>query len=68
MASHTDPDHRSNSGMPAVTFASPQGFPVLSHTGECMLKDLVLAAAAIAAVAHDVQQHRALAEPAPHSS
>jgi reactive chlorine resistance protein C len=53
---------------PAITFASPQGFPVLSHTGEFLLKDLVLAAAAIAAVAHDVRQHRALAEPAPHSS
>jgi uncharacterized membrane protein YkgB len=43
---------------PAVTFAPPPGFPVLSHTGEFLLKDLVLAAAALAAVAHDVQQHQ----------
>ena len=57
---------------PAVTFASPQGFPVLSHTGEFMLKDLVLAAAAIAVVAHDVRQHRGqgkgMGKLAPHSS
>jgi uncharacterized membrane protein YkgB len=43
---------------PAVTFAPPPGFPVLSHTGEFLLKDLVLAAAALAAVAHDVQQQQ----------
>jgi uncharacterized membrane protein YkgB len=43
---------------PAVTFAPPPGFPVLSHTGEFLLKDLVLAAAAIAAVAQDIRQHQ----------
>jgi uncharacterized membrane protein YkgB len=43
---------------PAVTFAPPPGFPVLSHTGEFLLKDLVLAAAALAAVANDVRQHQ----------
>jgi reactive chlorine resistance protein C len=45
---------------PSVTFASTQGFPVLSHTGEFLLKDLVLAAAALAAVAHDVRQHHGM--------
>lgn len=53
---------------PAVTFASPPGFPVLSHTGEFLLKDLVLAAAAIAAVAHDVRQHQGTGKPAPRAS
>jgi uncharacterized membrane protein YkgB len=56
---------------PAVTFAPPPGFPVLSHTGEFLLKDLVLAAAALAA-AHDVRQRlgqgKGIAEPAPHAS
>jgi uncharacterized membrane protein YkgB len=49
---------------PAVTFAPPPGFPVLSHTGEFLLKDLVLAAAAIATVAHDVRRRRQVARPA----
>jgi len=55
---------------PAVTFAPPPGFPVLSHTGEFLLKDLVLAAAAIAAVAQDVRQHQGMGmgKPAPRSS
>jgi uncharacterized membrane protein YkgB len=52
---------------PAVTFAPPPGFPVLSHTGEFLLKDLVLAAAALAAVAHDVRQHHGMGNLAPHS-
>jgi uncharacterized membrane protein YkgB len=43
---------------PAVTYATPQGFPVLSHTGEFLLKDLVLAAAAIATVAYDVRRRQ----------
>ena len=53
---------------PAVTFAPPPGFPVLSHTGEFLLKDLVLAAAAIAAVANDVRQHQGTGKAAPRSS
>jgi hypothetical protein len=49
---------------PAITFGSPQGFPVLSNTGEFLLKDIGLAAAAIAMVAHDVRRHREAVESA----
>ncbi len=49
---------------PAITFGSPQGFPVLSNTGEFLLKDVGLAAAAIAMVAHDVRRHREAVESA----
>jgi uncharacterized membrane protein YkgB len=41
---------------PAVSFTS-QGFPHLTLAGQFLLKDLGLAAAAIAAVAHDVRRH-----------
>jgi reactive chlorine resistance protein C len=41
---------------PAVTFGTPQGFPVLSLAGQFLLKDLGLAAAAIATVANDVRR------------
>lgn len=46
-----------------VSFAS-QGFPFLTLAGQFLLKDLGLAAAAIAAVAHDVRRQRAAVEPA----
>ena len=48
---------------PAVTFGA-QGFPFLTLTGQFLLKDLGLAAGALATVAYDVQRHRALAQPA----
>lgn len=44
---------------PAVTFGTPPGFPVLSPTGEFLLKDLALAAAAMAAAANDVRRRQA---------
>ena len=43
---------------PAVTFGA-QGFPLLTLAGQFLLKDLVLAAAALATVAHDVRRHQA---------
>lgn len=49
---------------PAVTFGTPQGFPILSLAGQFLLKDLGLAAAALAAVAHDVRQHHGMGKPA----
>jgi uncharacterized membrane protein YkgB len=52
---------------PTVSFTS-QGVPYLTLAGQFLLKDLGLAAAAIAAVAHDVRRHRAMGEPAPRSS
>ena len=44
---------------PAVSFGTPQGFPILSLAGQFLLKDLGLAAAALAAVAYDVRRHDA---------
>jgi uncharacterized membrane protein YkgB len=52
---------------PTVSF-SGQGFPYLTLAGQFLLKDLGLAAAAIAAVARDARQHRGMDEPAPRPS
>ena len=49
---------------PAVTFGTPQGFPILSLAGQFLLKDLGLAAAALAAVAHDVRRRHDVGKPA----
>ena len=48
---------------PTVSFTS-QGIPYLTLAGQFLLKDLGLAAAAIAAVAHDVRRHQGMGEPA----
>jgi uncharacterized membrane protein YkgB len=47
---------------PMVSFTS-QGFPHLSLAGQFLLKDLGLAAAAFAAVAHDVRRHQGRGQP-----
>lgn len=53
---------------PAVTFGT-QGFPYLTLAGQFLLKDLGLAAVAIATVAHDVQRrHQGAGEPAARAS
>jgi uncharacterized membrane protein YkgB len=52
---------------PTVSFTS-QGFPSLSLAGQFLLKDVGLAAAALAAVAHDVRRHQGRGEPAPRSN
>ena len=53
---------------PAVTFGT-QGFPYLTLAGQFLLKDLGLAAVAIATVAHDVRQrHQGAGEPAARAS
>ena len=49
---------------PALTFGTPQGFPVLSLAGQFLLKDLGLAAAALATVAHDVRRRHDVGKPA----
>jgi uncharacterized membrane protein YkgB len=51
---------------PTVSFTS-QGFPYLSLAGQFLLKDLGLAAAALAAVAHDARQRQGRASQ-PHAS
>ena len=48
---------------PAVTFGT-QGFPYLTLAGQFLLKDLGLAAVAIATVAHDVQRRHDVGKPA----
>src|SRR5262249_18549163 len=53
---------------PAVTFGT-QGFPLLTLAGQFLLKDLVLAAAALATAAHDVQRrHQEAGEPGARAS
>jgi uncharacterized membrane protein YkgB len=49
---------------PSVTFGTPQGFPILSLAGQFLLKDLGLAAAALATVAHDVRRRHDVGKPA----
>jgi reactive chlorine resistance protein C len=48
---------------PAVTFGPPQSFPFLSLAGQFLLKDLGLAAAALATVAHDVRRRHDVGKP-----
>jgi uncharacterized membrane protein YkgB len=49
---------------PAVTFGTPQGFPILSLAGQFLLKDLGLAAAALATVAYDERRRHEVGQPA----
>jgi uncharacterized membrane protein YkgB len=52
---------------PTVSFTN-QGFPHLSLAGQFLLKDLGLAAAALAAVAQDVRRHQGRGAQAPRSN